>query len=127
MLHKRCSINNLQSAHYQWEGREFRGGSDEKTRKMWLGRENVVVGISPVMRYPWNLIYMIIPFLFSFSQTLNPLFQTRKCFKMKRSISISFRTKGTCSILFKGTVSVISCNSPYKNGKNGNAILNFYI
>ena len=29
------------------KGRGFRGGSDEKMRRMWLGREIVVVGLPP--------------------------------------------------------------------------------
>ena len=30
------------------EGRRFRGGSDEKMRRMWLGREVVVTGLPPL-------------------------------------------------------------------------------
>ena len=32
------------------KGRGFRGGSDEKMRRMWLGREIVVVGLPPILR-----------------------------------------------------------------------------
>ena len=34
------------------EGRGFRGGSDEKIRRMWLGLEIVVAGLPP-LRYQW--------------------------------------------------------------------------
>ena len=30
------------------KGREFRGSSDEKMRRMWFGREIVVVGLPPL-------------------------------------------------------------------------------
>ena len=33
---------------YQREGREFRGGSDEKMRRMWFGREIVAVCLPPL-------------------------------------------------------------------------------
>ena len=36
------------------EGRGFRGGSDEKMRRMWLGREIVVAGLSPLVKQPIN-------------------------------------------------------------------------
>ena len=32
------------------EGKEFRGGSDEKMRRMWLGREIVVAGLPPLVK-----------------------------------------------------------------------------
>ena len=38
------------------EGRGFRGGSDKKTRRMWLGRENVVAGL------PFHVDRMFITF-----------------------------------------------------------------
>ena len=34
-----------------FRGREFRGGSDEKMRKMWLGRDIVVVNLPPLVQY----------------------------------------------------------------------------
>jgi len=42
MLQKRCSKNH-------WEGRAFCGGSDEKMRRLWLGREIVAVGLPPLV------------------------------------------------------------------------------
>ena len=33
---------------YQWEGLEFRGCSDEKMRRIWLGREIVVLSLPPL-------------------------------------------------------------------------------
>jgi len=32
-----------------WKGRGFRGGSDEKMRRMWFGLEIDVVGLPPLM------------------------------------------------------------------------------
>ena len=34
--------------HILIEGRVFRGGSDEKMRRMWLGREIVVASLPPL-------------------------------------------------------------------------------
>ena len=45
MLHKRCSTNK---DLYQREGRDFRGGSDNKMRRMWLGRE-IVMACLPLL------------------------------------------------------------------------------
>jgi len=33
------------------KGRGFRGGSDEKMRRMWFGLEIDVVGLPPLVRY----------------------------------------------------------------------------
>ena len=44
LLCKRCSPNKHL---YQWEERGFRGGSDKKMRRMWLGREIFVVCLPP--------------------------------------------------------------------------------
>ena len=45
--------NNLQELetlkHIIIEGRGFRGGSDEKMRRMWLGLEIAVAGLSPLI------------------------------------------------------------------------------
>ena len=35
------------------KGRGFRGGSDEKMRRMWLAREIVVVGLPPLLYQMW--------------------------------------------------------------------------
>ena len=41
--------------HIIIEGRGFRGGSDEKMRRMWLGLEIDVVGLPPLIQQSLNL------------------------------------------------------------------------
>ena len=37
------------------EGRGFRGGSDEKMRRMWLRKEIVVVGLPPLVQLDYEI------------------------------------------------------------------------
>ena len=45
------------------EGRGFRGGSDEKMRRMWLGLEIVVAGLPPLAQLMRNLLYVLLPWI----------------------------------------------------------------
>ena len=44
------SLKMVLSGKIILKGRGFRGGSDKKMRRMWLGREIVVVGLPPLIR-----------------------------------------------------------------------------
>ena len=46
IIYKRCFTKKHL---YQWEEREFRGGSDKKMRRMWLGLDIVVAGLPPTV------------------------------------------------------------------------------
>ena len=58
-LKKKFYLRELETfKHIIIEGREFRGGSDEKMRRMWLGVEIVVAGLPPLVepsRRNWSV------------------------------------------------------------------------
>ena len=47
------------STHIINEGRGFRGGSDEKMRRMWLGREVVVASLPPLPQWIKFLMFFL--------------------------------------------------------------------